>query len=411
MVRTHGFERPLDPHQVGSWIAFGLFAVAFFVIYTPVHTDAAGIVCSALYVILGLATILSGLWVMRTDPADPGLVAKLAAERTGTDFPPVSAEAVNYCYLCEVNVRKRSKHCRRCNKCVDIFDHHCPWLNTCVGVRNYRYFLSLLVSSFSLTMLQMATALHAGIRLATQRDEAVSALHLVYSGVSELAYGLLQIFSFVAVLLAWLMILQLLTFHIALMYRGITTYEFIISQRNREKERDAQRGPDYVPTWRDRLNGWIDRNAPCLAVCEVCEARPPSARASTSKESSKKPGRIARQASDSKAGSTPPPSSTMYEGAPEAAASHALEMLPVPIVLPEPALEIDLHADISSSEPPSAEPRSAEAPATARSSDEELNAEPPETFDDEDESEAEPPSDAAAAPAAASASAPQAELT
>ena len=75
----------------------------------------------------------------------------------------------------------------------------------------------------------MATALHAGIRLATQRDEAVSALHLVYSGVSELAYGLLQIFSFVAVLLAWLMILQLLTFHIALMYRGITTYEFIIS--------------------------------------------------------------------------------------------------------------------------------------------------------------------------------------
>ena len=145
MVRTHGFERPLDPHQVGSWIAFGLFAVAFFVIYTPVHTDAAGIVCSALYVILGLATILSGLWVMRTDPADPGLVAKLAAERTGTDFPPVSAEAVNYCYLCEVNVRKRSKHCRRCNKCVDIFDHHCPWLNTCVGERNYRYFLLFLV--------------------------------------------------------------------------------------------------------------------------------------------------------------------------------------------------------------------------------------------------------------------------
>ena len=101
----------------------------------------------------------------------------------------------------------------------------------------------------------------------------------------------------------------------------------------------------------------------------------------------------------------------MYEGAPEAAASHALEMLPVPIVLPEPALEIDLHADISSSEPPSAEPRSAEAPASARSSGEKLNAEPPETFGDEDESEAEPPSDAAAAPAAALASAPQAELT
>lgn len=33
----------------------------------------------------------------------------------------------------------RTRHCKSCNKCVEDFDHHCPYLNTCIGHRNYRW--------------------------------------------------------------------------------------------------------------------------------------------------------------------------------------------------------------------------------------------------------------------------------
>ncbi|GAB4833034.1 hypothetical protein Ancab_007057 [Ancistrocladus abbreviatus] len=49
--------------------------------------------------------------------------------------------------LLNMRVRKFSKHCRSCDKCVDGFDHHCRWLNNCVGRKNYITFVCLMALS------------------------------------------------------------------------------------------------------------------------------------------------------------------------------------------------------------------------------------------------------------------------
>lgn len=57
-----------------------------------------------------------------------------------------SFDPVLLCPDCEVIRTDRSRHCSICNKCVERFDHHCPWINNCVGINNHGYFMGFLLS-------------------------------------------------------------------------------------------------------------------------------------------------------------------------------------------------------------------------------------------------------------------------
>lgn len=50
----------------------------------------------------------------------------------------------SFCFKCSVIKTDNLKHCSICNKCCNEFDHHCFWVNNCIGKNNYLAFIVLL---------------------------------------------------------------------------------------------------------------------------------------------------------------------------------------------------------------------------------------------------------------------------
>lgn len=57
------------------------------------------------------------------------------------------------CKFCKEIKPLRTHHCSLCGFCVIKMDHHCPWINNCIGQNNHRYFLLFLLHVFIYTIL------------------------------------------------------------------------------------------------------------------------------------------------------------------------------------------------------------------------------------------------------------------
>ncbi|CAI7672984.1 unnamed protein product [Penicillium pancosmium] len=82
---------------------------------------------------------------------DPGYVPKISSRNQQREmvkqlFELWKFDEENFCVPCMSRKPLRSKHCRRCGRCVSKHDHHCPWIDNCVGANNLRHFVLYIVS-------------------------------------------------------------------------------------------------------------------------------------------------------------------------------------------------------------------------------------------------------------------------
>jgi hypothetical protein len=55
----------------------------------------------------------------------------------------------NICKWCLIIKPERTYHCRECRSCFRRMDHHCGFMNNCIGINNHKLFINMLVYGIS----------------------------------------------------------------------------------------------------------------------------------------------------------------------------------------------------------------------------------------------------------------------
>ncbi|GAB2282493.1 hypothetical protein Dimus_017036 [Dionaea muscipula] len=143
-----------------------------------------------------------------------------------------TGEDALFCTLCNVEVRKFSKHCRSCDKCVDGFDHHCRWLNNCVGRKNYVTFITLMAISFIWLAIEAGVGIAVFLRCFVDRRSMEAAIvDRLGNGFSRAPFAAVAAFCAVVSMIACIPLGELFFFHMLLIRKGITTYEYVVAMR------------------------------------------------------------------------------------------------------------------------------------------------------------------------------------
>ena len=85
-----------------------------------------------------------------TNKSDPGIL-EAKDNLTWLQMVENKVHINEYCPYCRVKKTNKVKHCHVCKKCIRGFDHHCNWIDNCVGENNKIRFITFV----SITLLNL----------------------------------------------------------------------------------------------------------------------------------------------------------------------------------------------------------------------------------------------------------------
>jgi hypothetical protein len=145
--------------------------------------------------------------------------------------PQKQLSAAKWCETCRIVRPPRASHCKNCNLCVLRWDHHCPWTGSCVGLRSYPLFFTLVTLESTVLLVGVTLLVLAAVSAATGAP-TVAALGLwdaTRTGWSLPVWPLLLVGlpTLVIALGMWF----LLFYHVTIACSGLTTRESQVFQQ------------------------------------------------------------------------------------------------------------------------------------------------------------------------------------
>ena len=231
LYKQNGFYPPFPFQQIITWIFFLINTIFFsyFLLILEINIKSLTII---IFTFLTIFVIFFAIITTIIDPADDLLKKEIKKKKfheiNNLHYQLEISRLEPFCIICCSNIANNSKHCKKCNKCVNSFDHHCNWLNNCIGKTNYPFFYALLIVLIFDLFFIGGVGIYIYIYASIEKKK-------------KLVYIFNLIFNFIDLIIG-INLSYLFVIHSYFIYKGISTYEYILSKENNNNNKDGQNG-------------------------------------------------------------------------------------------------------------------------------------------------------------------------